>query len=190
MPDQNSLFHIAQDPAKFRPGMTNTYRITIPILPEDGKLIDKTGTEGALLSDNSELVLKIANESFKEPTLSQQSVQVKRGNLVMEFPSTIDAFSSTSTWTCFVDSNSYGILYTWKCLAGDHETGEIGDPNDYWREVIVEHLTGKGEVIGTWTLHNCWISSLEGVNFDNNSAAVKTVSVTFKYFKPTYRKGI
>ena len=191
MPDHNinSLFHIASGDGatKFRPGMTNHYRISIKGLEN---LIDKTSnSENEALGEDTETILKIASESFKEPTLSQQTVQIKRGNLTMEFPSTIDAFSSTSTWTCFVDSNSYGKLYTWKCKAGDHETGEVGDPADYWKTVKVEHLTGKGEVIGTWTLHNCWISSLEGANFDNNSAAVKTVSVTFKYFKPTYRKA-
>ena len=184
---KEAIFHIANDPTKYRPAMTNSFRISIPGL---NGAIDKTSEEeGAVLGDDTELVLKIANESFKEPTLSQQSVSLKRGNLSIEFPGQIDAFSSTSTFTCFVDSDSYGKLYTWKCQAGDHETGEVGDPSDYWKTVTIEHLTGKGELIGTWTLNNCWLSSLEGATFDNNSANIKTVSVTLKYFKPIYRKG-
>lgn len=184
---KEAIFHIANDPAKYRPGMTNTFRVSIPGL---NGVADKTSEEeGAVLGEDTELVLKIANESFKEPTLSQQSVSIKRGNLSMEFPAQMDAFSSTSVFTCFVDSDSYGKLYTWKCQAGDHETGEVGDPLDYWKTVTVEHLTGKGELIGTWTLHNCWLSSLEGVTFDNTSANIKTCSVTLKYFKPTYRKA-
>lgn len=183
----NSSFHIADNIAKYRPGMTNHYKVIIPGL--EGASDKTSEIEGAKLGEDTETVLTIANESFKEPTLSQQSVALQRGNLTIEFPGKIDAFTSSSTFTCFIDSDSYGKLYTWKCQAGDHETGKIGDPSEYWKEVKVEHLTGKGEIIGTWTLHNCWLSSLEGVNFDNKSSEIKTVSVTLKYFKPTYRKG-
>lgn len=185
---ENYLSHIAdQTSTKFRPAMTNTFRITIPGL--EG-LVDKTSQEeGAVIGDDAETVLKVSNEDFKEPTLNQASISIKRGNLTMEFPAQIEAFSSTSSFSCFIDADTYGKLYAWKCLSGDHETGEVGDPTDYWRTVTVEHLTGKGELIGTWTLNNCWVSSLEGVTFDNNSASIKKVSITLKYFKPQYRKA-
>ena len=185
---ENYLSHIAdQTSRKFRPAMTNTFRITIPGL--EG-LIDKTSQEeGALIGEDAETILKVSNEDFKEPSLNQDSLSIKRGNLTMEFPGAIQAFSSSSSFSCFIDADTYGKLYAWKCLAGDHETGEVGDPVDYWRTVTVEHLTGKGELIGTWTLNNCWVSSLEGATFDNNSAQIKKVSITLRYFKPTYRKA-
>lgn len=180
------IFHIADETKGFRPGMTNTFRVIIPGL--DGLLDKASREEGAVITD-SETVLKVSNEDFKEPTITQNTVQIKRGNLTIEFPGDIQAFSSDCNFTCFIDADTYGKLYTWKSLSGDHETGEIGDPAEYWRTVKVEHLTGKGELIGTWTLNNCWCSQLSGASFDNNSAQVKKVAVTLKYFKPQYRKG-
>lgn len=181
-----AIFHIADETKGFRPAMTNTYRIIIPGL--DG-LPDKVSREeGAVLTD-SETVLRVSNEDFKEPSFQQNTVQLKRANLVIEFPGEMQPFSSDCTFSCFVDADTYGKLYTWKCQSGDHETGEVGDPIDYWRAVKVEHLTGKGELIGTWTLNNCWMSALSGATFDNNSAQVKKVTITLKYFKPTYRKA-
>lgn len=184
---KEAAFHISNNPAKYRPAMGNNFRVTIPGL--EG-ILDKTSEEeGALLGEDTALTLKIANETFQEPTLSQQTVAVKRGNLTIEFPGQIDAFQSSSTFTCFIDSDSYGKLYAWKCQSGDHETGDVGDPQDYWKTVTIEHLTGKGDLIGTWTLYNCWLSNLTGVTFTNNSAEVKTVSVTLRYFRPTWRKA-
>lgn len=180
-------FHIANNSTKYRPSMTNNFRITIWGL--EG-IADKTNEDdGAVLGEDTGLTLRIANETFSEPTLNQQSVKIQRGNLSIEFPSQMDAFQSTSSFTCFVDSDAYGKLYAWKCLAGDHETGEVGDPADYWKTVTIEHISGKGELIGTWTLNNCWLSSLEGVTFDQKASEVKSCKVTIKYFKPTWRKA-
>lgn len=182
-----SLDHIADTVTPMRPGMTNTFRVKI--LDLEG-VADKTSTvDGATLGQQTETVLMVSNEDFEEPKLSQNSVSLTRGNLVMEFPAQMTAHSSSSKFTCFVDENTYGKLYSWKCLSGDHETGEVGDPTEYWKTVIVEHINGRGALIGTWTLHNCWISDLQGVTFSNGSAEIKTCSVTLKYFKPSYRKA-
>lgn len=186
--DNHAAFHIANDSVgKYRPSMTNNFRVTIWGL--EGTADKVSEEEDATLGEDTGLVLKISNDSFVEPSFSQQSVTIKRGNLSIEFPSQMDAFSSTANFTCFVDADTYGKLYTWKCLSGDHETGEVGDPSDYWKTVTIDHITGKGELIGTWTLNNCWISNLQGVTFDQSGSSVKTCQVTLKYFKPTYRKA-
>lgn len=184
---KEAIFHVANDPAKFRPGLTNNFRVTIYGLEGIADITNEE--EGAKLGEDTELVLKIANEDFQEPNLNQQSVTITRGNLKMEFPAQMDAFQSTSKFTCFVDSDAYGKLYAWKMLSGNHENGDVGNPQDYWKEVIVEHLDGKGNLLGTWFLHNCWISSLQGITFSNNQAEVKTCQVTLKYFKPQWRKA-
>lgn len=184
---RESIFHIANDPAKYRPAMTNTFRITIPGLEGAADITNEE--EGATLGEDTAVVLRVSNENFQEPTLNQGTVQIKRENLTIEFPGQMDAFSSTSSFTCFIDADTYGRLYAWKCQAGNHETGVVGDPQDYWKTVTVEHLTGKGELIGTWTLYNCWISQLSGATFDNNSAQVKQVQITLRYFRPAWRKA-
>ena len=183
-----ALFHIADEAStKFRPAMTNTFSIIISGL---NGLSDITSSEeGATIGEDAETVLKVSNEDFQEPSFRQNTVQIKRFNLTMEFPADMQAFSSTSNFSCFVDADTYGKLYAWKCLSGNHETGEVGDPSEYWREVSVQHLTGKGELIGTWTLHNCWLSDLSGATFDNNSAQIKKVQATLRYFKPQWRKA-
>lgn len=185
---QSHTFHIAMNSAKYRPVMTNTFRVKIYDL---GEVKDITGDdpESIYAEDDFATVLEVSNETFQEPNLSQGTVAIKRGNLVIEFPGAMEAFSSSSTFTCFIDADTYGKLYAWKCQSGNHETGEVGNPEDYWKTVVIEHLTGKGDLIGTWTLNNCWISQLQGVTFSNNSAEIKTVNVTFRYFNPQWRKA-
>ena len=184
----NRLITIADKIESYRPDMTHTFRMTI--LGLGGASDVSNSTPGAVLDEeNSSLVLTIANDSFQEPTLRQGTVSFKRANLTIEFPGQIEAFSSTSKFTCFIDSDSYGKLYAWKCQSGNHETGEVGDPRDYWKDVTVEKLTGKGELVGTWHLHNCWLSELSGETLDNNTANIKTCTATLKYFRPEWRKA-
>ena len=102
-----ALFHIADETsAKFRPAMTNTFNIIIPGL---NGLVDITSSEeGALIGEDAEIVLKVSNEDFQEPVFRQNTVQLKRSNLTIEFPGDIQAFSSTSNFSCFVDADTYG----------------------------------------------------------------------------------
>lgn len=188
MADKCAIFHIANDDiGSLRPAMTNTFRVNIPDL--EGIDDITSGASGAKLGNDTENILRISNEDFQEPSFNQKTVTLNRANQKINFPGDMDAHSSTSNFSCFIDADTYGKLYAWKCLAGNHEDGSVGDPKDYWRTVTVEHLTGKGELIGTWTLNNCWCSGLSGATFSNDSAQIKKVQVTLQYFSPKWRKN-
>lgn len=177
---------ISRNAGNYRPVMTNHFEVTIHDLdgmvnwadPEKGPIVD------------SELTLKIANKNFQGPQISQQSVSIARGNTTIEFPGRLDAFSSTATFEVFVTKSAFDILYSWKMASGNPETGEVGDPGDYWKKVDIDVMTGnKGTYVGTWTLNNCWISSLQEVAFDNSANEVKSCQITLKYFAPKWRRA-
>lgn len=179
-------FYISANPANYRPVMTNHFEITVHDL--DG-MINWADPDKKPIAD-SELTLKIANKNFSGPNISQQSVAIQRGNTTIEFPGRIDAFSSTATFEVFVNKSAFDILYSWKMASGNQETGEVGNPSEYWKRVEIDVLTGdKGTLIGTWTYNNCWLQSLQEVTFDNGANEVKSCSVTLKYFAPRWRSN-
>lgn len=182
----DATIHIATSGSSYKPVMTNHFIVTISGL--DG-MKDWTSPDADALITDSELTLKVANQSFKEPTLQQTTVGIKRGNLEITFPGSINPMSSDATFQVFVNRSAYNALYSWKMLSGNHETGDVGDPNEYWKTVTVDITSGnKGTIYSTWTLPNAWISSLQGASFSNDSNEVKAVSITLHYFQPTYRR--
>lgn len=179
-------FRISSNPANYRPVMTNHFEVTIFDL--DG-MINQADPEKAPIAE-SQLTLKIANDTFQGPQLNQQSVAIQRGNMTIEFPGRMDATQSTATFQVFANKSAFDILYSWKMASGNHENGQVGSPDEYWKRVEVDIMTGdKGTLVGTWTFDKCWISSLQEVTFDNKANEVKSVNITLKYFAPKYRSA-
>ena len=182
---KNSVFHIADKPQNYRPLTNNNFQLTVFGL--DGMRNWALEDPEAKLTD-SDLTLKIGNKSFGGPKFSQQSLSITRGNLTIEFPGRIDAFQTTAVFQVFMNKSAWDILYSWKMASGNHETGDVGDPDDYWKTVEIDVTTGnKGTLVGTWVLNNCWLSELQEVTFDHESNEVKSVNITLKFFKPKWR---
>lgn len=183
----NATAHIAQNPKSYKPMMNNHYILTVTGL--DG-MRDYTKADKTAVISDSMLSLKIANQSFAEPNLQQGTVEIRKGNMSITFPGTINAMSSSASFQVYVSKSAYDILYSWKMASGNHEDGLIGDPDDYWKVGTLELVNGnKGTVYGTWALNNLWISSLQGVTFSNDTSEIRSVSVTMHYYAPTYRSG-
>ena len=188
----DSCLVIASDGNAYHPVATNHFTVTLR-LPET--LINYADPQRRRFTDlmsteDLQLTLKIANDNISEPSLKQQSISYKKGNLTIEFPGSIDAFNGTANFHVFVTKSAYDILYSWKMAAGNHLTGEIGDPDEYWAEAQIDITTGnKGTLVGTWIWHNVWCNGLDGVTFDNNNNQTKAVRIEMKYFRPEYISG-
>lgn len=186
----NANFHIASNSGSYRPVMTNHFEVTIHDIADMVNQADPKKRKFSELDSEADLTLKIANNTFQGPQFNQQAVAIQRGNTTIEFPGKMDAHSSNATFQVFANKSAFDILYSWKMLAGNHETGDVGDPSDYWKKVEIDVMTGnKGKIIGTWTFHNCWISALQEVTFDNGANEVKAVTITLRYFKPQWRNA-
>ena len=183
---------IASDGQAYHPVTTNNFTVTVR-LPQG--LINQADPQKRPFAAEGEsdriLTLKVANDDFKEPSFGQATITYKKGNLEISFPGTINGFNGTSTFHVFVTKSAYDILYSWKMASGNHLTGEVGDPDDYWGEVQVDVTTGnKGTLVGTWVLHNVWLSSLDGITFKNGDNSPKTCSITLQYFRPEWISGL
>lgn len=187
---------IANDGRAYHPVANNNYTVTITLPaglknyadPQLGKFGSERKSEAD--GDDSILTLKIANDTFQEPTLQQDTLSYSKGNLEIAFPGRIKGFSGTADFHVFVTKTAYDLLYSWKMASGNHLTGEVGDPEDYWGTVQIDITTGnKGTLVGSWILHNVWCSQLGGVTFSNGSNDTRKVQITLQYFRPEYKNG-
>lgn len=185
-----SVINIATEPSKYHPVATNHFTVTFKL--PDGLINQADPKKRTLKASGLDpiLALKIANQDIQEPTFSQQKLTYKKGNLSISFPGTIDEFNGSANFDVFVKQSAYDILYSWKLASGNHLTGEVGDPEDYWAEVDIDVTTGnKGTLVGTWRLHNVWCSQLQGITFNNNSNETKKVTIQLSFFKPEWISG-
>lgn len=179
---------IAQDGKAYHPVATNHFTVTMN-LPE-GLRNMADPRKSVFSKEDLTLTLKIANDTFQGPGFSQSTLSYRKGNLGIEFPGNINTFQSSAQFDVFVTKSAYDILYSWKMAAGNHITGEVGDPDDYWAEVSIDVTTGnKGALVGTWELHNCWCSDLQSITFDNNANAPMKCNITIRYFRPEWIGG-
>lgn len=181
----DAVLNIANDPKSYHPVATNHFTVTFH-MPEG--LINQSDPEKrAFAKEDLILTLKIANDTIEEPRFTQQTLSYKKGNLSIEFPGSIDAFSGTARFHVFVSKSAYDVLYSWKMASGNHLTGEIGDPDSYWADVDIDVTTGnKGTLVGTWNWHNVWCNSLSGASFDNSASTPKTCEIGLKYIRPEW----
>lgn len=179
---------IAMNGKEYHPVATNHFTVTMN-LPET--LVNMADPKkGVFNKEDLQLSLKIANDNFTSPSFSQTPLTYRKGNLGISFPGTIDVFSSTAQFHVFVSKSAYDILYSWKMASGNHLTGEVGDPDDYWADIFIDITTGnKGTLVGTWKLSNCWCSNLQSITLDNNSGNLMSCGITIQYFKPEWIGG-
>ncbi len=187
---------IANDGRAYHPVTNNNYTVTIKLPSNLINYADpkrrKFGEQAKSAADGDEsiLTLKVANDSFDEPSLSQSSLDYSKGNLTIRFPGRMEATSGTASFHVFVTKSAYDLLYSWKMASGNILTGEVGDPDDYWAEVQIDITTGnKGTLVGSWVLHNVWCRSLQGVKFSASGNEQRTVQITLEYFRPEYKNG-
>ena len=178
---------IASDGKAYHPVATNNYTVTIR-LPKT--LRNQADPKKPLITDtlkDAVLTLKVANDSIDEPNFKQDTLKYAKGNLDISYPGRINGFSGNAKFHIFVQKSAYDILYSWKMAAGNHLTGEVGDPDDYWAEVDIDVTTGnKGTLVGTWKWRNVWCSDLQGVTFSSSGNDTKSVQITMHYFRPEY----
>ena len=111
-------------------------------------------------------VLKLNVTKAKVPHFSITPLEYKRGNDTVKFAGvpSFDAGSITVDDVVGVDTKS--IILAWQALAYNVYTRKGGRMKDYKKNCTLVEYTQDFEQIRSWTLYGCWISSVEGGDFD------------------------
>jgi phage tail-like protein len=71
----------------------------------------------------------------------------------------------------------------WIKKIGDVNAATGGLPSDYMKDVDVVRYDRKGSETGRWTLHGCWVKTLEYDDLEggNTEASIEKLSLTYQY---------
>ena len=87
------------------------------------------------------------------------------------------------------DYKLYALFYKWASLPNSHEsTMAIGESENYTGTIQIyrtgrdlDLLNGSDDKNKGFEFHNCWVSTLEGINFDYTSGEPVAVTVTVQF---------
>jgi len=184
-------YHLADNPQLYEPARTNNFEFVVTDI--DDLLYAGTDSATATEADhitNGQEVLRVSVVSSTVPHFSLSKIEVKRGNNTVKFAGTPTFDDGTLVLNDYIGARTKSVLLAWQALAYDVRTEKVHRATNYKKDcTLVEYSPDYDEVIRTWTLKGCWISSLSEGEFSNETNDKKTVTATIVYDKAIPQKS-
>lgn len=173
-------YHIADNPQAFQPMRTNNFRFLVYGLD---RLLVVGGDEDDDNDyiKNAQEVIDFSVVSFDAPNFNQQSVQVRRGNSMVNYAGVPTWNQGNLVINDYAGVNSKSILQAWQALSYDVVNDTIPSAEFYKRDAVVMEYLPDNTLVRYWELKGCWVSSLSETGFDNENSGKKTVTAQITY---------
>lgn len=132
---------------------------------------------------NAEQVLKISVSKAFVPHFSMSAITVKRGNNEMKFAGTPTFGSGSIQLNDYIGAGTKDVLVAWQGKAYDVRTEKVGLVTDYKHDAYLLEYTPDYQLVRTWKLFGCWVSSLEDGGYDHESNGKNMITATIEYDK-------
>lgn len=164
--------HIADSSGKFEPQRSNM--AVLRLTPPSG-----------LTGNPTDLVLALS--TFPLPKINNEALEIPYGNDRSKFagPATFDEMSVVYRDYCVPDLA--GILYAWRLLVYDPETGRVGLAQNYKGQGTIEKTGPDGESFPRfWKCQGVWPSGMDAGDADLSSGEPVQITMTFQIDRAVY----
>ena len=182
--DPLGTYHLAQHPDLFTPARSNNF----VFYPQFKNRLLKEGVSEATATDNDYISAEYAQEvlmlSVNEasvPHMSQNVIEVKRGNTVMKFAGAVNYDAGSLKFEDYIGADTKSALYAWRRLAFNKEDETIGRAEDYKITATLVEYTPDHRQIRYWELFGVWVSDISEDSFQQESDGKRVVSVSISY---------
>lgn len=170
-------YHMADNQSQYEIQRTNNFEFIVSGIDD----ITIPGTTQVI--SKAQDVIRMSVISCPIPHFSQDPITVKRGNSELKFAGVPSFKSGTIKINDFIGTDSVGVLQAWQSLSYNVETEKVGHATDYKKTCSLIEYSPDYQVVRTWKLYGCWISSLEEDEMDNENNSKHTVRATIEYDK-------
>lgn len=180
----HGTYHMADNPAMYEPQRTNNFEFMVTGL---GTTILKSGfNEGdsnAYLSD-PESIIRLSVKSTFVPHFSQDAITIRRGNSMLKYAGTPTFNNGSLTIKDYIGTDAKMALMAWQNQSYNVLTEKVGLAKDYKHDCYLLEYTPDYQLVRTWKLYGCWISSISESTFDyDNQNGVNEITATIEYDK-------
>ena len=131
---------------------------------------------------NAHDLIRLSVSAASVPHFSQNAIDVRRGNTAVKYAGVINYSSGTLECYDFIGAETKDILMAWQAKAGDPKKQTVGLQADYKYDcTLIEYPPDYSEVVRTWKLDGCWISSISEPDYSADNEGSRKISVTIEY---------
>lgn len=173
-------YHMANNPKMFEPQRANNFELQImdidDLVSAQATMLD-ADTERIL---NGEEIIRLSIDSASVPSYSQNAIVIDYGNNKMKFADKPTFNNLPLQVIDYIGANPKDVLMAWQKLSYDAKTQKIGRASDYKKTAYLVEYTPDYQVVRTWEIRGCWLSSLSYDQFQQTGGK-KNISATIEY---------
>lgn len=177
---QLGTYYLADNPTHYEIQRSNNFVFYIEGLSDKGYLDIPQNTYA---QSNASDVIRISCSKAFVPTFTQSVIQLKRGNNTLKFAGTPEFSNGQLQLNDFIGAGTSDVLYAWQQKAYNTLTEKVGLVTDYKKDAYLLEYTPDYQLVRTWKLFGCWISSLSFDEYNHESAEKHNVTATIEYDK-------
>lgn len=179
----HGTYHMAENPAMYEPQRLNNFEFMVTGL---GTSILKAGfdtsDQNAYLSD-PESVIRLSVKSTSVPHFTQNVIEVRRGNSTLKYAGVPSFEAGQLVINDFIGTDAKMALMAWQNQSYNVRTEKVGLAKDYKHDCYLLEYTPDFQLVRTWKLYGCWISSLSESTYDTDANSVNQIQCTIQYDK-------
>jgi len=176
--EQLGTYYLTDNPKHYEIQRTNNFVFYVSGLAESLDIPQNT-----YAAANPEDILRISVSKAFIPHFSQSPITVKRGNNTMKFAGAPEFESGEIVLNDFIGAGTKDVLMAWQSKSYDVRTEKVGLASDYKRDAYLLEYTPDYQLVRTWKLMGCWISSLSEDAYSHDSAEKHSITAKIEYDK-------
>lgn len=176
--DKLGTYYLADNPKYYEVQRSNNFVFYVSGLSGAFNIPQNT-----YAATNGEDIIKISVSKSFVPHFTQSVIQLKRGNNTMKFAGTPEFSNGQIQLNDFIGAGTKDILYAWQQKSYNVQTEKVGLVEDYKKDAYLLEYTPDYQLVRTWKLRGCWISSLTEDEYNHESAEKHNITATIEYDK-------
>ena len=170
-------YYLADNPQFYEPQRSNTFKFYVSSL--NGLL-----NGGNVSTDTSEdQAIELSVKASSVPHFNIEKITINRGNNAMNFAGKPSFGDGSLVIHDYIGAHTKEILMAWQRQAYIVETEKVGLAKDYKRTAYLLEYTPTFQLVRTWVLDGCWVSTISEGNYDHDSSDARTIDATIIYDK-------
>lgn len=131
---------------------------------------------------NAAEVIRLSVSSSSVPHFSQNAIEVRRGNTAVKYAGVISWPSGSLECYDFIGAETKDVLMAWQARSGNPLYQTVGQQADYkTTATLIEYTPDYNEIVRTWRLDGCWVSSIEEDSFSQDANGARKIRCTIEY---------
>lgn len=179
-------YHISNNAHEYNPQRKNNFTLVVNGLaniPRVGSVDSSLGDLGPVdLIANGQEQLILGLLSTDTPQISQNPIEINRGNSTIKFPGKPTFNTLNMTFYDYIGSDVKDTLMAWQNLSYNLKYDYVGNASSYKKDCQLLQLTPDGTLVRYWEIKGAWLQNVTPGDFNMNSGdEAQTVNAELCY---------